>query len=184
MEVLERIEGFIHERTPHQHIAINVHKVVQAYRIRNSVKLFRMPSFMRRWPASNLALPTDGESFEIAHHRHRPYDAVTRAGRQQTVPSLFPGGTLRGSFWSSGTLSMSLLKTASSQVIATDTGSGMKSSSRRGDKTSQTGHPFRRPGFASEGILHTSIPAPHAGAVCHGSGRLVRRPRREDKARS
>ena len=32
MEVLERIEGFIHARTPHQHIAINVHKVVQAYR--------------------------------------------------------------------------------------------------------------------------------------------------------
>lgn len=31
-EVLERIEGFIYERTPHQHIAINVHKVVQAYR--------------------------------------------------------------------------------------------------------------------------------------------------------
>ena len=31
-EVLERIEGFIHRRTPHQHIAINVHKVVQAYR--------------------------------------------------------------------------------------------------------------------------------------------------------
>jgi N-acetylglucosaminyldiphosphoundecaprenol N-acetyl-beta-D-mannosaminyltransferase len=30
-EVLERIEGFIHSRTPHQHIAINVHKFVQAY---------------------------------------------------------------------------------------------------------------------------------------------------------